>query len=222
MSAAESIGPATPGGVRVERVVTSGTFCLDGGEWEVDNNVWLVGDDTDVLVLDAGHEAAPIAAAVGDRRLIAVVCTHGHNDHIDAVLDLVADHPDAVVRLHDADRMLWDATYPDTPPGASLTDGQTITVGDLELTIVYTPGHSPGAVSLYAPALATVFSGDTLFSGGPGATGRSYSDFDTIIDSIQDRLLTLPPETVVLTGHGESTTIGAEAPHLAEWIASGP
>jgi len=66
-----------------------------------------------------------------------------------------------------------------------------------------------------------VFTGDTLFSGGPGATGRSYSDFPTIIESIRTRLLTLPPDTVVRTGHGESTTIGAEAPHLDEWIARG-
>jgi glyoxylase-like metal-dependent hydrolase (beta-lactamase superfamily II) len=74
---------------------------------------------------------------------------------------------------------------------------------------------------LYAPALGTLFSGDTLFHGGPGATGRSYSDFPTIIESITTRLLTLPAETIVNTGHGESTTIGAEAPDLADWIARG-
>lgn len=74
---------------------------------------------------------------------------------------------------------------------------------------------------LYAPALGVLFSGDTLFNGGPGATGRSFSDFGTIIESITDRLLTLPPETVVLTGHGDSTTIGAEAPHRQEWIDRG-
>jgi glyoxylase-like metal-dependent hydrolase (beta-lactamase superfamily II) len=87
--------------------------------------------------------------------------------------------------------------------------------------VLHTPGHSPGAVCLYAPELNALFSGDTLFHGGPGATGRSYSHFPTIIDSIRDRLLTLPDGTVVHPGHGESTTIGAEAPQLAEWIARG-
>jgi glyoxylase-like metal-dependent hydrolase (beta-lactamase superfamily II) len=87
--------------------------------------------------------------------------------------------------------------------------------------VLHTPGHAPGAVCLYAPDLGTVFTGDTLFNGGPGATGRSYSDFGVIIDSIRDRLLTLPPDTVVRTGHGDTTTIGDEAPHLEEWVSRG-
>ncbi len=94
-------------------------------------------------------------------------------------------------------------------------------MGDVTLTALHTPGHSPGGVCLSAPALGAVFSGDTLFAGGPGATGRSFSDFPTIIDSIRGRLLTLPPETVVHTGHGDTTTVGAEQPHLQEWIDRG-
>ncbi|MET8067921.1 MBL fold metallo-hydrolase, partial [Micromonospora sp. NPDC005313] len=127
----------------------------------------------------------------------------------------------APVLLHPADRVLWDMTHPDTEPDGDLTDGQTITVGGTTLRVLHTPGHSPGACSLYAPDLGAVFTGDTLFAGGPGATGRSYSDFGTIVESIRTRLLTLPPETVVHTGHGDDTTIGAEAPHLDEWIAPG-
>jgi glyoxylase-like metal-dependent hydrolase (beta-lactamase superfamily II) len=84
-----------------------------------------------------------------------------------------------------------------------------------------TPGHSPGSVCLYLPEAGALFSGDTLFNGGPGATGRSYSDFPTIVDSIRDSLFALPEETRVHTGHGDHTTIGAEAPHLAEWVARG-
>ena len=210
---------ASPGGVRVERVVTSGVFELDGGSWEVDNNVWLVGDDHEVLVVDAAHDAAAILAAVGDRRVIAVVCTHGHNDHVNAVGELVAA-TGATASLHPADRVLWDQTQPD-PPGAELADGQVFTVGDVELTVLHTPGHAPGACCLHAPALGVLLSGDTLFSGGPGATGRSFSDFPTIIDSIRDRLLSLPGDTVVLTGHGDTTTIGDEAPHLQEWLDRG-
>jgi glyoxylase-like metal-dependent hydrolase (beta-lactamase superfamily II) len=97
-------------------------------------------------------------------------------------------------------------------------------VGWVQLTARHTQGHSPGSVCFLAPDLGeggVLFSGDTLFQGGPGATGRSYSDFDTIVASITDRLLSLPPETVVHTGHGDSTTIGAEAPHRQEWIDRG-
>ncbi|GAA1650833.1 MBL fold metallo-hydrolase [Catellatospora bangladeshensis] len=208
------------GGARIERVVTSGTFSLDGGTWEVDNNVWLIGNDSDVLVVDAAHDADAILAAAGRRRVVAIVCTHGHNDHIDAAPEL-ARRTGAPIMLHPADRMLWDAIHPDRAPDRELEDGDCLTVAGAELWVNHTPGHSPGAVCLHAPQLTALFSGDTLFQGGPGATGRSYSDFGTIIGSIRDRLLILPPETVVYTGHGDTTTVGAEAPHLDEWIARG-
>ncbi|MEZ0069850.1 glyoxylase-like metal-dependent hydrolase (beta-lactamase superfamily II) [Streptacidiphilus sp. MAP12-20] len=204
----------------VERLVTSGRFELDGGSWEVDNNVWLVGDGDEVLVIDAAHDAEVIAAAVGRRRLVAVVSTHGHNDHIDAAPAL-AERTGAPVLLHPADLPLWKQTHPDRSPDGDLANDQRVEAGGIGLTVIHTPGHSPGAVCLYAQQLGVLFSGDTLFHGGPGATGRSYSDFPTIIASIRGRLLTLPPETVVLTGHGDATTIGAEAPNLGEWLARG-
>ncbi|MEU0390363.1 MBL fold metallo-hydrolase [Streptomyces chartreusis] len=193
---------------RIEHLATSGQFTLDGGTWDVDNNVWLVGDD---------HEVIVIAEAVGDRRLTAIVCTHAHNDHIDAAPAL-AERTGAPVLLHPDDHPLWKQTHPDRAPDADLADGQVLTVAGAELTVLHTPGHAPGAVCLYAPALGTVFTGDTLFAGGPGATGRSFSHFPTIVDSIRDRLLTLPPDTVVRTGHGDSTSVAAEAPHLDAWI----
>ncbi|WP_374984543.1 MBL fold metallo-hydrolase [Streptomyces fradiae] len=205
---------------RVEHLVTSGTFSLDGGTWDVDNNVWIVGDDTEAIVVDAAHDADAIVAALGGRALRAVVCTHAHDDHVNAAPALAAA-TGAPVLLHPDDLPLWKLTHPDRLPDGQLTDGQTLSVAGTELTVLHTPGHAPGAVSLYAPALGTVFTGDTLFAGGPGATGRSFSHFPTIIDSIRDRLLTLPPETVVRTGHGESTTIGAEAPALDEWVTRG-
>ncbi|MBE8470467.1 MBL fold metallo-hydrolase [Streptomyces justiciae] len=205
---------------RIEHLVTSGTFSLDGGTWDVDNNVWIVGDDTEAIVIDAAHDAEAIAAAVGGRTLRAIVCTHAHNDHIDAAPAL-AERTGAPVLLHPEDLPLWKQAHPDRAPDAELADGQGISVAGIELTVLHTPGHAPGAVCLYAPALTALFSGDTLFCGGPGATGRSYSHFPTIIDSIRDRLLTLPGDTVVHTGHGETTTLGAEAPHLKEWIDRG-
>ncbi|MFY9931597.1 MAG: MBL fold metallo-hydrolase [Streptosporangiaceae bacterium] len=205
---------------RLDHLVTSGTFSLDGGTWEVDNNVWIIGDEAECAVIDAPHDAAAIQAAVGSRRLAAILCTHAHDDHIDAAAAL-ASAIGAPVWLHPADRELWDQTYPDRAPDKDLADGQQISVGGVQLTVLHTPGHSRGAVSFHLPGQGMLFSGDTLFAGGPGATGRSFSDFGTIIDSIRDRLLVLDPDTVVHTGHGDDTTIGAEAPHLQEWIARG-
>jgi glyoxylase-like metal-dependent hydrolase (beta-lactamase superfamily II) len=205
---------------RIDHIVTSGQFTLDGGTWDVDNNVWLVGDDSEAVVIDAAHDADAVLAAVGDRRLAAIVCTHAHNDHINAAAE-VADRTGARIMLHPADHVLWDMVYPGRAPDGALADGAEIVVAGTALRVLHTPGHAPGAVCLYAPELETVFTGDTLFQGGPGATGRSYSDFDTIIASIRGHLLTLPAETTVRTGHGDSTQVGAESPHLEEWIARG-
>lgn len=202
--------------VRIERVVTSGVFSLDGGSWEVDNNVWLVGDDSEVLVIDAAHDAAAIAEAIGDRRVTAIACTHAHNDHVNAAADLSDRVGGAPILLHADDAPLWQMTYPDRRPDGELTDDQQLDVAGTSLRVIHTPGHAPGAVCLYAAALDTVFTGDTLFQGGPGATGRSFSDPDLILDSIRRKLLTLPSSTVVRTGHGDDTTIGDEAPALAE------
>lgn len=204
---------------RIERVVTSGVFSLDGQDFDVDNNVWLVGDDDEVVVVDAAHDATRILEAVGGRRVVAIVCTHAHNDHVNAVQDLVAA-TGAPVRLHPDDTVLWDVVNAGVP-FEPLHDGERLHVAGIDLQVVHTPGHSPGGVCLWSADLGTVLSGDTLFHGGPGATGRSYSDFPTILDSIRERLLTLPPETRVLTGHGDETTIGAEAVAYDDWVARG-
>jgi glyoxylase-like metal-dependent hydrolase (beta-lactamase superfamily II) len=203
----------------IDRVVTHGTFELDGGSWEVDNNIWLVGDGDAVVVIDAAHDAGPIIEAVDGRNVAAVVCTHGHNDHV-TVAPQLGDALDAPVLLHPADEVLWRMTHPDKE-FRTLEDGAILNVAGTELLAIHTPGHSPGSTCLHAPELGAVFSGDTLFQGGPGATGRSYSDFPTILTSISQRLGKLPDDTVVYTGHGDTTTIGGELVHYDEWVARG-
>ncbi|ANW65571.1 Zn-dependent hydrolase [Mycobacterium sp. djl-10] len=203
----------------IQRLVTSGTFELDGGSWDVDNNIWIVGDDTDVVVFDAAHTAQPIIEAVAGRNVVAVVCTHGHNDHITVAPELGAAL-DAPVLLHPADDVLWQMTHPGKE-FRSVDDGQTLQAGSIELIALHTPGHSPGSVCWFAPELGAVISGDTLFQGGPGATGRSFSDFPTILDSIKNRLGTLPQDTVVYTGHGDTTKIGDEIINYDDWVTRG-
>jgi glyoxylase-like metal-dependent hydrolase (beta-lactamase superfamily II) len=197
----------------IDKVVVSGVFSLDGQDFDVDNNVWLVGNDDEVLVIDAPHDAAPIVEAIGDRRVTAIVLTHGHNDHV-TVAPALREATGAPIWFHPDDRMLWDTVHPDTEPDEDLAEGVEFTVAGTTLRALHTPGHSPGSTCLYAPDLGTVFTGDTLFHGGPGATGRSFSDKPTILTSIRTRLLTLPGDTVVRTGHGDDTTIDAERPNV--------
>ena len=206
--------------VRVDHIVTSGTFSLDGQTFDVDNNVWVVGDDDECLVIDAPHDVDAIVSLVGSRRLKAIVCTHAHDDHV-RVAPALAERTGAQILLHPDDKPVWQLTHPDREPDAPLVDGDTVSIGGSSLRVIHTPGHAPGAVCLYSADLGVLFSGDTLFAGGPGATGRSFSDFPTIIESIKGLFSDLPADTVVHTGHGDSTTLGAEQPNLQEWLDRG-
>jgi glyoxylase-like metal-dependent hydrolase (beta-lactamase superfamily II) len=191
--------------IRVDHAVIAGTFSLDGQTFDVDNNLWVIGDDDSCVIVDAPHSVPEILKAVDGRRVTAVLLTHAHDDHV-RVAPEVAAATGAPMFLHPAEEPLWRLVHPDVPMPQPLADGQEIA----GLTVIHTPGHSPGAVCFHSPVRKTVFTGDTLFQGGPGATGRSYSDRPTIERSIRERLLTLPPETVVHTGHGPDTTIGDE------------
>ena len=198
------------GDLRIDHAVVSGTFSLDGETFDVDNNIWVLGDDVECLVIDAPHDAAAIRTVVGGRRVLAVVCTHAHDDHVRVAPELAAA-VDAPVLLHPDDLALWNQTHPDVLPDLPLADGQVIDVAGRDVRVLHTPGHAPGAVCLYVPSLGVVFTGDTLFHGGPGATGRSFSSRESLEASIRATLFALPAETVVHTGHGESTTIADEA-----------
>ena len=199
--------------LRIDHAVSSGTFSLDGETHEVQNNIWVLGDDSECVVLDAPHSVDDILALVGDRTLKAIVCTHAHDDHVRVAPEL-RERVGAPILLHPDDKPLWQLTHPDLLWDADLGDGQTLEVAGSQMTVLHTPGHAPGAVCFYVADLGCVFTGDTLFHGGPGATGRSFSDADLIRDSIRATLFELPDDTIVHTGHGADTTIGAERSNL--------
>ncbi|MDR7304545.1 MBL fold metallo-hydrolase [Haloactinomyces albus] len=205
---------------RIDHITTSGTFSLDGQTHEVDNNVWVVGDEHECVIIDAPHDAEAIADLVGGRRVRAILASHAHDDHV-RMAPKLAELLDAPIRLHPDDLVLWRMTHPERQPDGELADGQQIEIAGITLRVLHTPGHAPGAVCFHTPELGAVLTGDTLFAGGPGATGRSYSDFNVIVESIRTRLLTLPEDTTVHPGHGGTTTVGDEKPHVQEWIRRG-
>ena len=207
------------GVLRVDHAVSSGTFSLDGETFDVDNNIWVIGDDDECIVIDAPHSVDDILAVVGNRRLRAIVCTHAHDDHVrvaPALRERANGGSRAPIFLHPDDHVLWELIHGGPDDGdaylwdVDLADGLDIPVAGTALRVMHTPGHAPGAVCLYAADLGCVFTGDTLFEGGPGATGRSFSDRRTLEASIRSRLFALPDDTIVRTGHGNDTTIGAE------------
>ncbi len=195
---------------RIERLVLGG----------LDNNVWIIVDSGESLIIDASFEAASIAAKISETTSKGIAITHGHFDHINAA-DELRKQTNTPIYLHSEDKPLWRQQYSNAEPDHSLQDEEKLHAGDTHVRILHTPGHTPGSVCYYVETLNTVFTGDTLFPGGPGATRWDYSDFTQIIESIRTKLFTLPDNTQVLPGHGEPTTIGAEKPKLQEWIKRG-
>jgi glyoxylase-like metal-dependent hydrolase (beta-lactamase superfamily II) len=202
---------------RIDHAVSSGTFSLDGETFDVDNNIWVVGDDTECVVIDAPHSVEEVLEVVAGRKVKAILLTHAHDDHV-RIAPALREAVVAPLFLNPADKPLWDLTHSDYLWDLDIPDEDwSLEVGGTTLTALHTPGHAPGSTCFYAPELGCVFTGDTLFNGGPGATGRSYSDRPLLEASIKAKLFVLPDETVVHTGHGDDTTIGAEKANSADW-----
>jgi len=183
----------------------------------VDNNVFVLRckDTGDAVLIDAANEheqLLDLCRTLGVRRVLE---THGHWDHIQAVPAIREAGYEVGVTSLDAP-MLQEVGY-----DVFIDDAEVIEVGRLRLHAIHNPGHTPGSVSFRVEGAPILFSGDTLFPGGPGATQFPGGDFQAIIHSIDNKLFTLPPDTMVLPGHGLDTTIGDERPHLQEWIERG-
>ena len=139
---------------RIDHLVTSGTFSLDGETHDVDNNVWIVGVAEQCVVIDPAHDASAVWRKVEGRQVLAILLTHGHDDHIRQVMEF-RQLVDAPVLIHPDDRMLWDAVFPDVAPDGALHDGDTFRVAGVQLDVRHTPGHSPGSTCYYSCLLYT-------------------------------------------------------------------
>jgi glyoxylase-like metal-dependent hydrolase (beta-lactamase superfamily II) len=184
-------------------------------------NAWIIGDDDEVIVIDPGRDAASVLDAVGDREVLAVICTHGHADQVAAAI-VVAERDEAAVALHRKDRMLWREAHPQDEPDIEMEDGGVFEVADVTLEVIHAPGHSPGSVCLYCEDLGVVFTGHVLRVHGPVPDDGEFPDFPGQLTAIGEHLLTLPSDTRVLPGEGEETTVAAAAKKFDSWFAAGP
>jgi glyoxylase-like metal-dependent hydrolase (beta-lactamase superfamily II) len=220
----EASASETSGGddeVRIERVDSSGVQTVDSAEYAVENNTWIVGDDAEVIVIDPAHDAKAVLKAVGERDVLMVICTGGHDDHTKSAVE-VAERDDAPVALHARDRLLWKDAHPDDDVDISVENGGVFEIGDVQLRVIHTPGHTPGAIALYSEELEAVFTGDTLLAAGPGSVADDeFPDFATQLTSIGEHLLVLPGHTRILPARGEESTVSELEPHFDAWVAKG-
>ena len=184
-------------------------------------NAWVIGDDEEVIVVDPGTDARAVFDAAGDREILAVICTHGHADHVEAALE-VAERDEAPLALHPKDRLFWREVHGDQLPEIQMEEGGAFEVADVTLDVLHTPGHTPGSVSIYCEDLGVVFSGDALSADGPRPHDGGFPDFAEQLSSIGAELLTLPGETRVLPGHGEESTIAMAEKRFDSWVTAGP
>jgi glyoxylase-like metal-dependent hydrolase (beta-lactamase superfamily II) len=207
-----------PGMLHVERQVAMEARIERAGTAA---NSWIVGNDEEVIVVDAGSDADAVLAVVGDREVLAVICTHGHAAHTAAAVD-VAARDEAPVALHRADRVYWREAHPDINPEIDMEDGGTFGVADVTLEVLHAPGHSPGSVCIYSEDLGAVFSGDVVSAAGPVPHEKEFPDFSRQLSSIGAHVLTLPGQTRVLPGHGDELTVAAAEKRFDSWVTAGP
>jgi glyoxylase-like metal-dependent hydrolase (beta-lactamase superfamily II) len=200
---------------RIERVASPGD--ADTPE----SNAWIVGDDDEVIVVDPGRDAGAALSAVGDREILAVICTHGHAAHV-AAAPAVAARDEAPVALNPRDRLPWREAHPDDDPEIEMEDGGIFEVSDASLEVIHAPGHTLGSVCLYSEELEAVFAGDCVAADGPVLHDGEYTDFPAQLSAIGEHLLTLPGPTRVLPGHGEETTVSAIQKKFDSWVNAGP
>jgi len=184
-------------------------------------NTWIVGDDEEVIVVDPGTDAEAVLGAVGDREVIAVICTHGHAGHARAALE-VAERDEAPVALHPADRLSWREVHGKADPEIEMEDGGVFEVAGVALEVIHAPGHSAGSVCLYCEDLDVLMCGDVLAADGLVTSEDGFSNFASQISSIGEHVLTLPGKTRVLPGHGKELTVALAEKSFDSWIAAGP
>lgn len=185
-------------------------------------NGWLIGDDEEVIVIDPGTDPASVLDQVGEREILAVICTHGHPGHVAAAIG-VAERDEAPVALHRADRLLWRTAHKKgADPEIEMAAGGRFEVSDVALEVIHTAGHTAGSVSLYCRELGVVFTGDALCANGPVPHDGLFVDFPRQLTVIGERLLDLPDGTRVLPGHGPESTIGDASKQFDGWITAGP
>jgi glyoxylase-like metal-dependent hydrolase (beta-lactamase superfamily II) len=193
---------------RIERVRARGEI-----------NAWIIGDRDEVIVIDPGSDAAAVLDAVGDREVLAVICTHAHPDNIAAAV-AVADRDEAPVALHPRDRILWRESYPDDNPEIEVEDGGMFEVADATLEVIHAGGHTLGSICLYCEDLNAVFTGHALTAEGPVRHDGEFRNFADQLTAIGEHLLTLPAGTRVLPGAGEETTIAAAEKNFDSWVTA--
>jgi glyoxylase-like metal-dependent hydrolase (beta-lactamase superfamily II) len=204
---------------RIDHFASPATAGGGAGTGEV--NVWIVGDDEEVIVIDPGTDTAGVLDVVGDREVLAVICTHGHADHVSAALEL-AERDEASVALHPGDRMLWREAHPGEAADIEMEDGGIFEVADIELEVIHAPGHTAGSVCLYCEKLGVVFTGHALLAEGPAPHDGEFPGFADQLTAIGENLLTLPGRTRVLPGHGPETTVEAAEKKFDSWVSAGP
>jgi glyoxylase-like metal-dependent hydrolase (beta-lactamase superfamily II) len=184
-------------------------------------NCWIIGDDEEVIVVDPGSDAGVVLDAVGEREVMAVICTHGHPSHTAAAVE-VAARDEAPVAVHPKDRMFWREAHPDDDPDIDMEEGGFFEVADVALEVIHAPGHTPGSVCLYSDDLQAVFVGDVVSASGPVPHEKEFPDFSRQLSSIGEQVLTLPGPTRVLPGHGDEFTVSAAEKRFDSWVTAGP